>query len=65
MDDKSTADARKEQFTSLFSRFGMEVDWKLLPQKYAEMADYEWIGFIQSIGMILMRRNAAKKNRKN
>jgi len=65
MDEKSTADERKKQFTTLFARFGKEVDWKLLPQNYAEMPDYEWMGFIQSIGMILMRRNAAEKNRKN
>ncbi len=65
MDEKPIAEVRKEQFTSLFARFGKEVDWKLLPQKYPEMPDYEWMGFIQSIGMILMRQNTAEKKRKN
>ncbi len=59
--DKATE--RKLQFESLFTRRNLEIDWKFLSANYADISEYEWMGFLNSINAILTRREAMEKKK--
>lgn len=59
--ESGKAEKRKGEFTALFERFGLEVDWKFLSENFSEVPEYEWSGFLQSIHSILARRAAAER----
>ncbi|HSV98143.1 MAG TPA: hypothetical protein VLM75_14570 [Spirochaetota bacterium] len=52
---------RKMEFETLFARHGKEPDWKFLSHNFADMADHEWTGLLQSINLILSRRTGRER----